>query len=173
MTTATAPFATRLAAPRAPYRLRRRAYKLALVGHVLTSVGWFGIAAVVAFCGLAAAGTGDASFATALYRVMHVAPWLSVPTGLLAIATGAVLSLGTAHGLVRHWWVVAKIVIAVAVVLTDAFLLNWVAADAVATGDPAPPLYGVTIAHVVLLAVATVLSVFKPRARTPWADRAL
>ena len=44
--------------------------------------------------------------------------------------------------------------------------------DAVA-GRVGPPLYGSTIAHVVVLGVATVLSVFKPRGRTPWGRRQL
>jgi len=38
-------------------------------------------------------------------------------------------------------------------------------------GVTSPPLYGSIIAHVVLLAVATVLSVFKPKGRTPWGRR--
>ena len=149
------------------FRLRGKVHKAALTAHVLTSVGWFGIAVVVATCGIAAAATGDGSLATALYRTMEVAPWLSIPVGLLAVATGVVLGLGTTWGLVRHWWVVAKIAIAVAVMVTDAVLVGQVAGDAAATGKASAPLYGSTIAHVVMLGVATVLSVFKPRGRTP------
>jgi hypothetical protein len=155
------------------FRLRRGAHKTALVAHVLSSVGWFGVAVVVAFAGLAAALTGDRSLARALYRTMETVPWLSIPVGLLAIATGVVLSVGTRYGLVRHWWVIAKIVIAIAVVVTDAVIVSHVAHDAAATGSPTAPLYGSTIAHVVMLAVATVLSVFKPGGRTAWGRRRL
>jgi hypothetical protein len=151
------------------FRLRGRAHKAALTAHVLASVGWFGIAVLVAFCGLAAAAADDPSLIAALYRTMETTPWLSIPTGLMAIATGTLLGLGTAFGLVRYWWVVAKITIAVAVVVTDAVLVRVVTHDAVVSGTAAPPLYGSTIAHVVVLAVATTLSVFKPRGRTPWA----
>jgi hypothetical protein len=159
-------------APAAPgtlprFRLRRRGYKLAVTTHVLASVGWFGIAVVVAFCGVAAAAS-DAARAHALYRAMELMPWLSVPAGILAVVTGTVLGLGTTYGLIRHWWVVAKIVIAVAVIVTDALLVIKAAHDAAVTGEPATPLYGSTIAHVVVLALATVLAVFKPRGRTPW-----
>jgi vacuolar-type H+-ATPase subunit I/STV1 len=157
--------------PQPRFRLRRRAHKVALVAHVMSSVGWFGIAVGVAVAGLAAARTDDASLAHALYRAMEAAPWLSIPVGFLAIATGAVLSLGTSYGLIRHWWVVAKIAIAVAVVTTDAVIVARVAHDAALTGSAAGPLYGSTIAHVVVLAVATVLSVFKPRGRTAWGRR--
>ena len=156
----------------AGFRLRGRAHKLALTAHILTSVGWFGIAIVVAFCGLAAAASDDRVLASALYRTMETAPWLSIPAGLAAVATGVLLGLGTSFGLVRHWWVVVKIVIAAAVIVTDAVLVGHVAHDAVA-GRVGPPLYGSTIAHVVVLGVATVLSVFKPRGRTPWGRRQL
>jgi hypothetical protein len=61
-------------------------------------------------------------------------------------------------------------VIAAAVIVTDAVLVGHVAHDAVA-GRVGPPLFGSTIAHVVVLTVATVLSVFKPRGRTPWGRR--
>jgi hypothetical protein len=140
-----------------------------LTAHILTSVGWFGIAVVVAFSGLAAAAASDPSFTTAMYRLMETAPWLTIPMGVASIGTGAVLGLGTVYGLFRQWWVVAKSVIAVAVVMTDALLVTRVARHAVDTGLTSPPLYGATIAHVVLLATATGLSVFKPRRRTPWA----
>lgn len=153
--------------PGRPFRLRGRIHKAVLCAHILASGGWFGTATVVAFCGMAAAATDDATLRQALYRVMETAPWLSIPVGLLAGGTGVVLGLGTAFGLLRHWWVVIKIAIALAVVVTDAVVVARVA-RAAAGGDVIPALYGSTIAHVVVLGVATWLSVFKPRGRTPW-----
>jgi hypothetical protein len=92
--------------------------------------------------------------------------------GFLAVATGVLLGIGTTWGLVRHWWVVAKIAIAVAVIATDAVIVGRAAHDA-AAGESGAPLTGPTVAHVVVLAVATVLSVFKPRGRTPRGRRLL
>jgi hypothetical protein len=162
--------ATRTEAPPA-FRLRGRAHKVALSAHVLTSVGWFGIAVAIALCGIAAAATGDDALSGSLRRTMAVAPWLTIPMGVASALTGVLLGLGTAHGLVRHWWVVAKEVVMVAVVVTDGVLVAPVAHHAATTGSATPPLYGSTIAHVVLLGAATVLSVFKPRGRTPWGAR--
>jgi hypothetical protein len=155
-------------ATRTPERLRGRAHKLALTAHILGGVGWFGGAVLVAFCVLGAASTNDPTLARALYRTVQTAPWLSVPLGLVALATGAVLGVGTRWGLIRHWWVVAKIVIAIVVIVTDPLLIARGAHEALITGHPPNWLFGPTIAHVVLLAVATALSVFKPRGRTPW-----
>jgi hypothetical protein len=74
-------------------------------------------------------------------------------------------------GFMLQPWVIAKIIIAVAVVVTDVLIVVAVAHDAAVSGQAQPPLYGSTIAHVVVLAVATVLSVFKPWGRTPWVSR--
>jgi hypothetical protein len=145
---------------------------VALTAHVLSSVGWFGIAVLVAFCAITASSAGDPGYAEAMYHAVETAPWLSVPVGLVAVATGVILSVGTTWGLVRHWWVVAKIVIAIAVIVTDPLVLATAAHDAIRSSNVAdvlPP----TIAHCVVLAIATVLSIFKPRGRTPWGKRLL
>lgn len=153
------------------FRLRGRAHKLALTAHILTSVGWFGIAVAVAVGAITAASTSDPSLSRALYRAVEITPWLSIPVGLTAVATGVVLSLGTRFGLIRHWWVVAKIAISLAVIVTDAVVVAQLAHDAVLSGGATDTVYHGTIAHVVVLTIATVLSVFKPRGRTPWGRR--
>jgi hypothetical protein len=153
------------------WRLRGRAHKAALTVHVLTSVGWFGVAAALACGVVVATATSDHALSSAIYRTMELAPWLSIPAGLASAATGVVLGLGTAHGLIQRWWVVAKIGVNTAVVVTDAVLITHFAHQAAVTGHVAPPLRGAAIAHVVALVVATVLSVFKPWGRTPWARR--
>jgi hypothetical protein len=144
---------------------------VALILHVLASVGWFGIAVGVVIIAAMAGTAADESFAHDLYRVLAASPRVSVTAGLLGIATGMVVSLGTRWGLIRHWWVVVKILIAVAVVATDAVLVSTIASDAMATGRPAPPLFGATSAHIVVLVIATALSVIKPRGLTPWGRR--
>jgi hypothetical protein len=87
-----------------------------------------------------------------------------VPLGLLAVATGILLSLGTKWGLIRYWWVVAKLVIAAVVVVTDLVVVRSAALEALRTGS-ARGLFGSTIAHCVVLGIATYLSVFKPWGR--------
>jgi hypothetical protein len=122
------------------FRLRRRARKVALTARGLASVGWFGIAVMVAFCGIAAETTNDPTLAHGMYRSMQTVPWLSIPVGLLAGGAGALLGLGTNYGLVRYWWVVAKIPIAAALIATDAVLVTAVARNATVTGQPTPAL---------------------------------
>src|SRR3954469_20188382 len=108
---------TTLPAPH--FRLRKKAHKTVLTVHIITSVGWFGIAVAVAFLAISAAVTGDRALSRALYRTLEITPYLSIPTGAVAFGIGAFLSVGTIWGLVRHWWVVAKIGISIAVIVTD------------------------------------------------------
>jgi hypothetical protein len=155
------------------FRLRKTAHKVALTAHVLGSVGWFGVAVVVAFCGVTATATTDPTLPVALYRAMHASLWLSIPMGAIAVGTGVVLSLGTTWGLVRHWWVVAKIGISAAVIVTDALVISSATASAATTGTASSPLRDGTIAHCIVLAVATGLSILKPKGRTPHGRRSL
>jgi hypothetical protein len=150
------------------FHLRRRPHKVVLVAHVLASVGWFGIALLVAVGGFAAAWTSDATLSHSLRQVMETSPYLTITLGLGSLVSGAVLGLGTRFGLVRYWWVLLKQLITVAVIATDALLIPRVAHTAVTTGVAPAPLFGASVAHVVLLGVATALSIVKPKARVPW-----
>jgi len=152
---------------RATNRLSRRARNVALTGHILAAAGWFGVAVLVAAAAITAGTTHDPAFARALYHAIGDSLWVSVPMGLTALATGVLLGVGTKWGLLRHWWVVAKLGINLAVVATDLIIVRAVANDALASGAGSRPLYDGPIAHCTVLAIATVLSVFKPGGRTP------
>ena len=45
------------------FQLRGRAHKVALTAHVMSSVGWFGVAVLVAFSAITAASAGDPAYA--------------------------------------------------------------------------------------------------------------
>jgi hypothetical protein len=72
-------------APAPPARRRgRRLHKALLTAHVLSAVGWFGAAAMVAFAGV----VGSRNDELALYELIRTGLWLTVPVGLTAAATG-------------------------------------------------------------------------------------
>jgi uncharacterized membrane protein len=137
-----------------------------LTGHVLAAVGWFGVAATVAFFGYAAAATDDAALRRSLHTAMRAAIALSIPAGLICAATGIVLALGTRWGLTRHWWLIIKQVITLAVIVTDPLVLLPAIRDALDGGSATDP-FGPMTAHVVLLTVATTLSTVKPFGTRP------
>jgi hypothetical protein len=88
-----------------------RTRKLLLTIHVASSIGWFG--SVAAFIALAVAGRGGSTdLARAAYPAMKVMiGFVIVPFSLCALVTGVIQGLVTPWGLVRHYWVVVKLVL--------------------------------------------------------------
>ena len=92
--------------------LRPRLRKFALTAHVVSSVGWLG--AIGVFLALSVLGlTGqDAPKVRGAYLAMEAIGWfVLVPLSLVSLLTGLVQGLGTKWGLLRHYWVVVKLVI--------------------------------------------------------------
>jgi hypothetical protein len=157
--------------------------KLALTTHVAASVGWLG--AVAAFLALAVVGvtSQDAQIVRAVYIAMELTGWfVIVPLSFASLLTGLVEALGTKWGLFRHYWVVAKLLINIfanivlLIYMPTLTYLAGEASDARLSGgdvgglrDPSPVLH--STAALLLLLVATVLGVYKPRGMTKYGWR--
>jgi hypothetical protein len=157
-----------------------RLRKLVYTAHVTTTIGWLG--AVVVFLALAFVGltSQDPQTVRGAYLVMEPAAWfVLVPLAFASLLTGIVQSLGTEWGLFRHYWVLFKLLITVfaTIVLliymgTFSYMAGVAAdpsADLGVVRNPSPGLHA-ALALVVLL-VATVLAVYKPRGMTPYGWR--
>jgi hypothetical protein len=155
--------------------------KLGLTVHVLSSVGWLGAVATflaLAIAGLAGRGGADGLVAyVAMDRITH---WVIVPFCWASLLTGVVQSLGTPWGLFRYYWVLIKLAmtaLGTVGLLVHTRAIRYAAGLAAAgsfgtEGDPVRAQLVVTAAAaVVLLLVATALSVFKPRGLTPYGIR--
>ena len=165
--------------------LGARTRKAALTVHVTTSVGWLG--SVAAFLSLAIAGVSSDAPQTvrAVYVAMEVMGWyVLVPLSLASFASGLVQSLGSKWGLFRHYWVVIKLsitVLATGVLLLYTQTLETLGDAALVaepvSGVPAGLPSGSPVLHagvaLVLLLLATVLAVFKPRGITRYGARKL
>lgn len=156
--------------------------KLALTAHVTASVGWLG--AVAAFLVLAIAGLVDADSSTvrAAYLATDLVTWaLIVPLCMASLVTGVVQSLGTTWGLVRHWWVLVKLlltVVATALLLLHTQPIGHLGRVAAEGGTFGGALQGLQVqlvadaaAAVLVLLGATVLAVYKPRGITRFGRR--
>lgn len=158
--------------------------KAALTAHVTSSLGWFG--AVAAFLALAVSGlqSVDPWHARSAYLAMDVIAWtVIVPLCLATLVTGLAQSVGTPWGIVRHYWVIAKIVLtlpASAILLLHmrpiSYLADVAAAGTLAAGGEQRlrvQLIANAGAALFVLVVTTVLSIYKPRGTTPYGQRAL
>lgn len=158
-----------------------RSRKLWLTLHVGISVGWLGVSLVMVVLNLAGIRTGDLHARHHAFALMDlVSTSLVIPLALGSILTGLVVSLGTKWGLVRHWWVLAKLGIALGIVTFAGVKENFWLRELVAktAEDPAVELYGVDVSLAVTMVAfcvglwtATVLSVYKPWGRTRWGVR--
>lgn len=157
--------------------------KLTLTAHVTASVGWLG--AVTAFLALAITGliSDDASRVRGAYVAMQMIGWLViVPASFAALLTGLVQGLGTPWGVVRHYWVLLKLLmttIATILLLVHMQPIGIVAEAAAKAPLASADLHGLRIqlvadagAALAVLLVATTLSVYKPRGLTRYGRRA-
>jgi len=156
--------------------------RFTVTAHVTSSVGWLG--AVLVFITLAgtALTTEDERVVRGAYLLMAPAGWfVLVPLAHASLLSGIVLSLGTAWGLFRHYWVAMKLAItAFATVILLVYMgtfreMAGVAADPVVDLDlvrnPSPLVHA--ILALALLVAATVLAIYKPFGMTPYGTRQL
>ena len=156
--------------------------KLGLTAHVLSSLAWFG--SVAAFFSLAVSGltSTNGQIVRAAYVSMNVVTAFAiVPFCFASLVTGVVQSLGTPWGLVRHYWVLVKLVVTIlstAILLPHARLIRYAAAVALEAGFRGADLGRLRLqlaadagAALVALLFATVLAVYKPRGVTPFGQR--
>lgn len=167
---------------RMPQRLR----KLVLTVHIVTSVGWLGLVLAMLVLAIIAATTRDVGTLKAAYVFMDVfANVIFPPAAVGALLSGIILSVGTKWGLLRHYWVVSKLVLNVAVILSAVlFTQQWLErVIATASGSVANTvtilevaslpmqLIYVSVAHLLMLGAATLISVYKPWGKMWFAQR--
>ncbi|MGQ0842825.1 MAG: DUF2269 domain-containing protein [Sporichthyaceae bacterium] len=155
-------------------------HRTALLAHVTTSIGWVGaIMAYLAFA-VVAARTDDPELIRAAYLIMEpVQQWALIPLAGCALLTGLTLSFGTPWGLLRHWWVVFKLLLTtvagvVLVLNTTGRVKELTEASRqptpVGTEGLQPQILHAAVGLAMLLAV-TALGVYKPRGLTAYGWR--
>lgn len=153
--------------------------RVMLTTHITVSVGWFG--AVAVFIALAIAGIASANMqlARSSYIAMELSGWfVIVPFCIASLVTGIIQALGTKWGLLKHYWIVVKLILTL--FATVALLLHMkpigdlsLAASSNVDFTNALPNLKLQIvanagaAFLLLLAIITI-SVFKPWGKTKW-----
>ena len=155
------------------WRLGPRTRKGVLVVHIVSAGAWIGMDVVMGVLVFTVLGTNDDNVKALCYRALELfAVWPLLTTGLVCLASGVVLGLGTKWGLVRYWWVAIKLALNVLLTALVPVALRPQVTEAAeqgrrfAAGESAslavgdlifPPIVSPT-----LLLVAFVLAVFKP-----------
>ena len=156
-----------------------RVRRLLLLCHVVSSVGWFGAAAAFAGLVFAALRTADAQVArAAVLSIEPIMRFAIVPLALASLLTGLIPSLATHWGLVRHYWVVYKLVLtllATAILLVNTrTIAGLVQAARTAEGGDfgglKRQLVHASLGMLVLL-LTTVLGAYKPKGVTRYGWR--
>ncbi|MGB9280771.1 MAG: hypothetical protein WCB57_11925, partial [Pseudonocardiaceae bacterium] len=135
----------------------------------MASAGWLGLDGALVALQVTGLQSGDPAVRAGVVVAMTViACWVLIPVVCASLCSGLVLALGTSWGLARHWWLVAKFVIAVMLTATGA-VLTLPRLPEVLAGE-GEPVQAVTLAArsvaLALLLIATGLSVVKPWGKT-------
>ncbi len=165
-----------VAPPVVRWRLRASARKSVLLVHIASAGAWLGVDVVMGVLVVTALVSDDGHTKALAFRSLElvaVGPLLAL--GLLCLLSGVLLGLGSRYGLLRYWWVAAKL--ALNLVLTGLVLVA-LAPEVTAhaeqarqfeAGLPVPLAVGQLvfppIVSPVALLVAMVLAVFKPWGR--------
>jgi hypothetical protein len=156
--------------------LGRGARRAVLTVHIVGAGAWIGMDVVLGVLVFTARLTTSTRTEALCYQALELfAVWPLLTAGLVTLASGIVLGLGTNYGLVRYWWVAIKLALNVLLVTLVAFALRpglseaATYGDALAAGTPTDAAVGDLVFPPIVsstaLVVATILSVFKPWGR--------
>ncbi|MFI5896221.1 hypothetical protein ACIA5D_39585 [Actinoplanes sp. NPDC051513] len=163
--------------------LNRTWRRITLITHVISAGAWIGIDVMVAvLVGVGWFGT-DTEIRGLAYRALATfVVWPMLTSGLICLATGLVLGLGTKWGLLRYWWVAVKLglnlllcTLIVAVLQPGMDAVGGYGRDlagGTANATDVSSLFFPPAVSLTTLTIATVLAVVKPWGRTRSLTRA-
>ncbi len=164
------------AAPSRPRRLGIHTRRAVLITHIASAGAWFGVdVAMAVLIGTAMTTDDPGTLAFSLQALELVAVWPLLTCGVICLLSGLVLGLGSRWGVLRYWWVAAKLVLNVVLtalvvvalrpeVTAQAALARRLAAGEPVTFDLTNLAYPPTVSPALLL-LAMTLSVVKPWGR--------
>ena len=151
--------------------------KFALAAHVTSSVGWLGALLVFFAHAAASLASSDQQVVRSVCIAMGLTAWAVIlPLSVASFVSGVVQALGTAWGLVRHYWVIAKLLLttfATAILLLKLAPISDLVAAASNPSFSATSAAGLkmsmlvhSIGGLLVLLTATALAVYKPGGMT-------
>jgi hypothetical protein len=156
--------------------------KLVLTAHITVSVGWLGTVAAFLALTITELTSRDAQMVRTAYAAMELtARFVIVPLAFASLLSGLIESLGTPWGLFRHYWVLAKLLLATfatIVLLAKMPLIGYAARRAAGTTSSGVDLHRAgtqfavhAVGGLLVLLVITAKSVYKPWGMTRHGQR--
>jgi hypothetical protein len=162
-----------------PWRLSGSMRKATLITHMVSALGWLGVDVVLLILAITGLTSDDPATVAACYLAMElfVIPTL-LTAGVISLASGILLGLGSKYGLLRYWWVATKLLLNIVLTVLVLLLLRPNVDQAADLGRELttglgldargrvsvnlifPPVVSITV-----LTFATVLAVYKPWGR--------
>lgn len=147
--------------------------KPVLVGHITFSVGWIG--AVTVFIVLAVTGltTMDNQLSRSVLIAMDICAWfVIVPFCFISLITGLAQAYGTNWGLFKHYWIVVKLFLTIAMTILlllhlqpISYLANVAKESSFSNANHASQLLDIITkagAAILVLVAITTISIYKP-----------
>lgn len=147
--------------------------RLVLTAHIVTSVGWLGAVTAYLALDIVASASEDIDAVRAAYFGMDLSIRLViVPLAIASVLIGTVNALTSSWGLLRHYWVLVKLLLtifAATILLLEVQNVTYMAGLASTSADPRtlPGSLPHSIGGLVILITVAVLSVYKPNGLTP------
>ena len=157
--------------------VRRRARQWLLLGRVICSLGWMGAGAANLVLAITALGNNDGGLRSSCYQLINIVDFALVfPLAFSALASGVVISLATKWRLLRHWWVLVKLLLTVAVIVFSTLGVGvWVEQSMATTTGSMPTSSPVALelvvgasANIAAFRFMTWASIAKRWPKTPW-----
>lgn len=159
-----------------------RLRKLVLTAHVMLSVGSLGAVAVFLLLAITGLTSQDAQLVRGAYIANGLIAWyIILPLILASLVIGIAQSLTTPWGLLRHYWVLAKLLITIAtiaVLLLQMDGITYIAGAAAETPLSSTDLLELRRSQrfhaaggLVVLSGLVALSIYKPRGMTRYGWR--
>lgn len=162
-------------------KLAPRFRKLALLAHIITSIGWIGAVITYLILAIVTKTNQDIQMVRAIYLTLDpITEYTLVPLAFASLLSGLIMSLVSSWGLIKHYWVLVKLVLTI---ISTIVLLGFTRTMSYMAGVASDPKMSVAdlramgagmghaVGALVVLLIITILSVYKPRGMTPYGWR--
>ena len=139
---------------------------------MVVSLGWMGAGAANVVLAVTALTVPRETARICYQLIDRIDAVLVIPAAFGALLSGVLLGLLTPWGLARHWWVLVKLVLTVAVIVFSTLGVGvWVLESIEEPGPAAWPLVWGGAANLAAFLLMTWASIGKPWGTTPWTRR--